>query len=138
MLVRRTWIVVLLAAVFLMHGVPSMATDGTAVASSHPEMPAAPNGGGLATVAAMSGVGAAATHDDEPAGDGSPSHSMASHAWTACLAVLIMGIALLVAVAVRRLPALADRRAASRMHGSSAWVRRPRPPDLASLCLLRT
>jgi hypothetical protein len=136
--VRRTWIVVLLAAVFTMHGIPSAVAGGSSVPTSHVEVPASPGGVDLVPVGAMPGTGSATAHDAEAADREGPSHSMASHAWNACLAVLLMGMAWLAAAAVRRLPAFKESRVALRMHGSIAWVRPPRPPDLAALCLLRT
>lgn len=138
--VRRTWIVVLLAAaVFLMHGIPSMVAGQSSTPTSHVEMSASTGAVDVLAVAAMPGAESAAAHGEGPAEREGPSHSMASHAWNACLAVLLMGMALLVAAAFRRLPPLPpDHRVASRTGGSIGWVRPPRPPDLAALCLLRT
>jgi putative copper export protein len=136
--VRRTWIVVLLAAVFLMHGIPSMAAEQAAVPASHVGTSTAEDGVDLLLVAAVSSADEGTGHDEEWADHGSTSHSLASHAWNACLAVLLMGMALLAAAAFRRLPSPRDRRVTSRVRGSVGWVRPPRPPDLAALCLLRT
>jgi hypothetical protein len=121
-----------------MHGIPSMATGGSSAPTSHVEMSASADSVDLLPVAALPGAESARARDEEPADRGSPAHSMASHAWNACLAVLLMGVALLAVAAVRRLPALWGRPVALRMHGSIAWLRPPRPPDLAALCLLRT
>ena len=136
--VRRTWIVVLLAAVLLMHGVPSIATEQGAAPASHVGTSALEGAMDLLPVAAASSADEVTAHDEERTDHGSTSHSMASHAWNACLAVLLMGMALLVAAAFRKPASLEDRRVAPRVRGSIGWVRPPRPPDLAALCLLRT
>ena len=135
--VRRTRIVVLLAAV-LMHGVPSMATEEGAAPVSHVGTSASDGGMDLLPVAAVSSADEVTAHDGERTDHGSTSHPMASHAWNACLAVLLMGMALLAAAGFRRLPSLTERRVTPRVRGPIGWVRPPRPPDLAALCLLRT
>lgn len=129
--------VVLLAAVFAMHGIPSMAAAGGSVPAAHVEVAAAVDGVDLLPVGSMPDTGSAIAHDVEAADHGGSSQSMASHAWNACLAVLLWGIALLAVSVVRRLPASRDNRVVLRTHGSIAWIRPPRPPDLAALCLLR-
>lgn len=134
---RRAWVVVLLAVVFLMHGVP--ATAQHSVPSPHVEMSAdlaGPDGAGTRPVAVMAQP--AAAHGAEQADHGTSSHSTASHAWNACLAVLLVGMALLVALAVRRRPALPDYPAALRLRGSGACTAPLRPPELSALCVLRT
>ena len=136
--VRRTWIVVLLAAaVFFMHAVPSMVAGQSSTPTSHVEVSASTGGVDVLPVGAMPGAESAAAHGEGPAEREGPSHSMASHAWNACLAVLLMGMALLAATASRRLSSHTDRRVAPRVRGSTGWVRPPRPPTLAALCLLR-
>ncbi|SDN69470.1 hypothetical protein SAMN05428965_1185 [Geodermatophilus sp. DSM 45219] len=128
----RTWILVLLAAVFLMHGIPSTAVGNGATPGAHAETAAGPD---IAT--------ASAAHPAPDSRDGrtdhdSSSHSTASHAWNACLAVLLMGMAVLVLLVVRRSSALPDHRAPPRLPGAVSWVSPPRPPELSVLCLLRT
>ena len=135
--VRRTRILVLLAAV-LMHGVPSMATEEGAAPASHVGTSASDGEMDLFPVAAVSSADEVTAHDEEWTDHGSTSHPMASHAWNACLAVLLMGMALLAAAGFRRLPSLTERRVTPRVRGPIGWVRPPRPPDLAALCLLRT
>lgn len=129
----RTWTLVLLAAVLLMHGIPATAVGERATPGTHGEMAA---GAGVVPTAP-------AAHDAPAAGDGrtdhdSSSHSTASHAWNACLAVLLVVMALLVRLVVWRSSALPDHRAPPRLPGAVSWVRPPRPPDLSVLCLLRT
>ena len=136
--VRRTCIVVLLVAVFLMHGIPSMAMEQGAARASHVGTSASDGGMDLLPVAAVSSADEVTAHDEERTDHGSTSHSMASHAWNACLAVLLMGMALLAAAGSRRLPSLSDRRVTPRVRGPIGWVRPSRPPDLAALCQLRT
>lgn len=135
--VRRMWIVVLLAGVFLMHGAPSMATElpvpaahlGTATSDAGLDFPAA---------ALPSADEVTAQGEERANHSSSTSHPMTSHVWNACLAVLLVGMWLLAAGAFRRLPSATDRRVTPRIRGSIGWVRPPRPPDLAALCLLRT
>ena len=134
---RRMWIVVLLAAVFLMHGAPSMATEQRTVPASHIGTSTSDGRVDLLPVAAASSADEVTAHEEEWTGRGSKSHSTASHAWNACLAVLLMGMALLAATASRRLSSHTDLRVAPRVRGSTGWVRPPRPPTLAALCLLR-
>ena len=129
----RSWILVLLAAVFLMHGIPSTAVGNGATPGAHSEMAAGPD-----VVHTASAAHAAPAVDDERTDHDSSSHSTASHAWNACLAVLLIGMALLVLLVVRRSSALPDHRAPPGMRGSVTWVSPPRPPDLSVLCLLRT
>ncbi|SDO37515.1 DUF6153 family protein [Geodermatophilus sp. DSM 45219] len=136
--VRQTCITVLLAAVFLMHGVPSMATEQGAAPASHVGTSTLEGGMDLLLAGAVSSADQVTAHDEERTNHGSTSHSGASHAWNACLAVLLMGMALLVAAAVRRLSSLESRTLVPRVRGSVGWLRPPRPPDLAALCLLRT
>ena len=136
MLVRRTWIAALLAAVFLMHGIPSMATGGSAAPTAHAEM------AGAAAVAGPSPVdvdhGPEAGPVGQSADPGTPSHTMTTHLWSACLAVLLMGMALLPAAFARKLTPHPVHRVASQLQDSNPWTRPLRPPDLAALCLLRT
>ena len=134
---RRTWIVVLLAAVFLMHGVPLMATERVAAPASHAGTSTLEGGIDLRTVAAASSAGDVTAYGEERTDHGSTSHSMASHVWNVCLAVLLMGMALLAATASRRLSSHTDRRVTPRVRGAIGWVHPPRPPNLAALCLLR-
>ena len=137
--VRRTWVVVLLAAVLLMHGIPAMAPGEGSASSSHVEMSALPDGVGPLPLAAMPGAESAAAHGEETTGRDSPSHPMSSHAWNACLAVLLVGMALLAAAIARGLARQPlNHRTAAHPPVSTPWTTPPRPPDLSVLCLLRT
>ena len=129
----RSWILVLLAAVFLMHGTPTTVVAESAAAGTHGESAAGPD-----VVATASAAHPAPNPGDERTDHDSSSHSTASHAWNACLAVLLIGMALLVLLVVRRSSALPDHRAPPRLPGAASWVSPPRPPELSVLCLLRT
>ncbi len=139
---QRTW-ALLLAAVFLMHGAPSTATEpiadrGGASLAAHTAMVAPQNGVDTSSEATPLGYPPVAARDAQPQ-EGPTSHSMATHLWTACLAVLLAGVALFAAAALRRTrPALQQRGSGGRVRGSPSLVGLPRPPDLLALCLLRT
>lgn len=158
----RGWTaLLLLAAVFAMHGVQcATAADGPghaatslghSLASGEPSSrtahaPAHAHAIAAAGVALAVPVAAAplAGHPDSvpaaagPAGAGGagvPFHA-AGHLWTVCLAVLAAALAVLLATSVPRaahlsVPAVLDAR-------TRLWSSRPpRPPDLSALCLLR-
>jgi hypothetical protein len=150
----RLWTALLmLAAVFAMHGVQCTAaadTAGTAGTTAHV--------GSVAMTALSPGhahAAAAAASPDDPmlsqsaatgtegtagalaeAGHGSAPHDAAAHLWAVCLAVLAAALAGVLTALVPRsvrltAPALGYVRARLR---SPAL---PRPPDLSALCLLR-
>lgn len=140
---RGTWVLVLLAAVFLMHGPPSMAAHASPAGSAAvgaSSAVAAPHAGAdlLGTTAPLDHQ-PVTTSDGAPREHGVPAHTAAAHVWAACLAVLLAGLALLGAlVLVRRLrPILRDLTAAPLWRARS-WPGLLRPPDLATLCVLRT
>ena len=140
--VRRTSALLLLAVVFLMHGAPSMATDpvadGGAPLAAHAAMVAPQSGVDASSEATSLGFPPVAARDAQPQ-EGHTSHSMATQLWTACLAVLLAGVALFAAAALRRTrPAPQQRGSGGRVRGSPSSVGLPRPPDLFALCLLRT
>lgn len=128
----------LLAALFLMHGSPALATEQEAVPRFQVATPTLEGGVGHLSVAALSSADAATAHEGARTDHGSTSHTTASHLWKACLAVLLMGMVLFAEAAFRRLPPSADRWVIPRVLGSTDWVHPPRPPDLAALCVLRT
>jgi hypothetical protein len=151
---RLGWVLLLLAAVFTMHGLQCAGADSAdpsgahgpihaiAAAEPHPvlhvvgpvtamasadHMTASPLA--AAVTAATVGVPLGTDHDSSPHGAG--------HLWALCLAVLAAGLAVLLLALVGRslairLPLL--RRAIGRALGSFSP---PRPPDLYSLCLMR-
>lgn len=140
---RRLWILVLLAAVLSMHGLQYMSPAGT------PEGRATVGHATIATAAGSLVAGAAALSDDVATGveragtiasraiSGEAStHGLPAHVWSLCLAVLLAGLTLLAAASRRADPSAVHepvRRAFVPVDRSVAL----RPPDLASLCLLR-
>ncbi len=124
---RRIAALLLLAAVFSLHGVQCMAGD---------------MGTGHGTQASGTTVvhGAASPEPVSPvAGPLHDSPPMPGAVFEAvCLAVLLTGVVLLgVAALVRRAPASVVRARAPSARWHTWWSRLPRPPDLSALCLLR-
>lgn len=139
--VRRMWVVALLVAVFSMHGVPSVAAAASpafgAVATPHSvtAVARAPASSGMQS-SAPEPVGTMASAQLQ--GHATPAHP-SIHLWAACVAVLLAGMLLAgAAVLVRRLATRPEQRLAASPRWPSSWARPPRPPDLFSLCLLRT
>ncbi|MGY1679925.1 hypothetical protein [Geodermatophilus sp. SYSU D01176] len=155
MTVRLWTALLLLAAVFTVHGAQCTAAAEGAGSASHPavgatglgpihsQLPATaptiladPTDTVHATGAGHAGPpDTAVTAAPASAGHGGAPHDAAGHLWTACLAVLAAGLAVLLAVLAPRLahltsPALTHARARFRS-------RTPRPPGLSALCLLR-
>lgn len=139
---RRTWLVLLLlAAIFLMHGVSTLPGDAErsgATSAAHSAMDVAADGvvlgpAGLTPVVDEPMDGSGASDPGHPAG-----HGTSAHLWSLCLAVLLAGAALVLLILTGRTSP------AERMLSGSRRVRRPaglvgilRPPDLSVLCLLR-
>jgi hypothetical protein len=157
----RLWTALLmLTAVFAMHGVQCVgAADSAEPAATTAHVATTAHGGSVEMIAlspGRAGLAAGTAGVDEPmpahatptatvaavaalvdAGHSGAPHDWAAHLWTACLAVLAAALAVLLALLVRRLvqqepPAL--RTARGRATG---WLIPPRPPDLSALCLLR-
>ena len=146
----RLWAaLLLLAAVFAMHGIQCMATGsalehgstslgaaasvGAAAASVHvgPVADAMPDHG---RVAATHGAGDAGT----TGASGLPAPWHDAHALAVCLAVLLAGLTFLGASALRRGVAVPlVRGSPTSARWPTGWARQPRPPDLSALCLLR-
>ena len=143
---RRIWVVLVLAAVFSMHGLQCMAapeaghaamdaawgTSSTTAMSGTP-MPAALVG---QLVAGELSTGVAAV---VPAGKDSPGSAAAGVA-VVCLAVLFTGVGLLGAALILLLRSGLGARPPTRRPQAAwatGWARPPHPPDLSSLCLLR-
>jgi hypothetical protein len=150
---RRGWVLLLLAAVFAVHGLQCAAADARAtpgvhgtlhatVTGSGPALQLAGPGAGMASVDAMTarplvavltaatmGVPAQEGHGSAPQGSG--------HLWALCLAILAAGLAALLMVLAGRLPEFTL--SLSRRSGVRPWGRLCplRPPDLYSLCLMR-
>ncbi|MGY1708573.1 hypothetical protein ACI8AC_03595 [Geodermatophilus sp. SYSU D00758] len=145
----RPWTALLvLAAVFAVHGLQcTAAADGHAAhaaadlsAAAHGEVASA----GLVVTAALPvsahalaghGVLESAPHAPPGRHPWAPPES-AGHLWTLCLAVLAAGLAVLLAVVAPHLVRLASPAPAS-ARSRSGSPPPPRPPDLSALCLLR-
>jgi hypothetical protein len=130
---RRGWVLLLLAAVFAMHGLHCAAAESSAPSGAHGTIHAVDHMTtpplAAAVTAATAGVPLGVGHDSTPHGAG--------HLWALCLAVLAAGLAVLLLALVRRstairLPLL--RRATGQ---AWEWLSPPQPPDLYSLCLMR-
>ncbi|WP_138733824.1 DUF6153 family protein [Modestobacter excelsi] len=153
----RLWTALLmLAAVFAMHGVQcaGAADSATSAATTvHVVTPAHSGSSAMTALApgqALPAVGAARADDATSAhttvaaaavpvgaGHGSAPHDWAAHLWTACLAVLAAALAVLLALLVPRLVRLGPPALRSPSARASGWLVPPRPPDLSALCLLR-
>lgn len=138
---RRWWIVVVLAAVFSMHGVVLVTTagDAPAVAAQHAMagpatvVPLSDAASGFLAGPAVDAVAAA----EEPMQDTDPGHGVGAHLWSLCLAILA-GLTLLGAlVLTARVSAANPATVGSLTRRARRWPGPPRPPDLARLCLLR-
>jgi hypothetical protein len=139
----RVLALLILAAVFSMHGLQCLSAEP---AGTHPgdhsanvAMGAAPAGDAHLMVAVSADAAPAAIGDTgSSTSHPGPVHS-AAHALAVCLAVLLAGLALLAAVLSLRRSTPPDRREAALARARSWWasIQLPRPPDLASLCLLR-
>jgi hypothetical protein len=158
----RLWTTLLvLAGVFVMHGVQcTVAADDLAHASSavHPAASApgllthsagevtgtltaaTPDvaGPGTAPAATAPAHPASASHEATAVTGSSPTapHGAADHLWTVCLAVLAAALAALLAVLLPH-PGLVTRLALTRVRTRLRSLTPARPPDLAELCLLR-
>ncbi|WP_147261954.1 DUF6153 family protein [Blastococcus sp. TF02A-26] len=148
---RRGWVLLLLAAVFAMHGLQCAAADSGTTTAAHGTVhtsradpdPALHTAGLVmesadamtaaapAALAAGTAIGAslAAGHDSAPHAGG--------HLWAVCLAVLAAGLAAMLLVLTRRIAEFRLPLTRRTPGGPWTWLRPPRPPDLYSLCLMR-
>ena len=145
---RHFCALLLLAAVFSMHGVQCVAADveaghgmaGAAHASRDVAATARP-GDSAPDVLDHVRTDALQTIAQFTAVAGVPKGSPPAHgalAWVVCLAVVLTGMVLLgLAALVRRLPALLVRARGPSGLWHTGWSRILRPPDLSALCLLR-
>jgi hypothetical protein len=152
----RLWTALLmLAAVFSMHGLQCTAGDSAVEHVSTPLGAAASVGAPAAAIHVGTVAAAisdpwrvAATHGARdaastgstglpaPQAPQAPGHD--AHVWAVCLAVLLAGLTILGAVALLRgmaVPLIRGSPTPSRW--LTGWSRQPRPPDLSVLCLLR-
>lgn len=146
----RWWVLLVLATFFTMHGiecaaghagaVDDMSTDAMALTSSGAGVQLAPSVVDHPTVSTAEPAAAARADavDRHGAGHGSPMNSAMTHVGAACLAVLSATLAALVAVAIALAIASSDPAPRS---STPRWAQRLgplRPPDIFSLCVLRT
>ncbi|WP_407062152.1 hypothetical protein [Blastococcus montanus] len=146
----RLWAaLLLLAAVFAMHGVQCVATGWTLEHGSPSFGPAA-SVGASASSAHVGAVGDAMPDhghvpDTHGAGDagatgssGLPAPWHDAHVLAVCLAVLLAGLTSLGALVLRRgLAVPLVRGSPTPCRWPRGWSRQPRPPALSALCLLR-
>ncbi|WP_396137029.1 DUF6153 family protein [Blastococcus goldschmidtiae] len=146
---RKLWILWLFAGVLSMHGAqhvfaePGVGGSASAHADNgigHPSAASAAfspesslSGSSVAApiqrLAAVAGI---------PTPGDAPDHDLANHAWSLCLAVFLAGFLALRATGRGRRLASSARCAVERgLRPPMGWLRPPRPPELASLCLLR-
>jgi peptidoglycan/LPS O-acetylase OafA/YrhL len=156
----RLWTALLmLTAVFAMHGVQcTSAADGAGSATTTAHVATRAHTGPVAMTALTAGqtrtVPEAASFDDPTpahaatatvaavaalvdAGHSGAPHDWAAHLWTACLAVLAVALAVLLALLVPRLVQLGPPAPRSANTRAGRWVTPPLPVDLSALCLLR-
>jgi hypothetical protein len=138
----RVLALLILAAVFSMHGLQCLSVEPAGTHSGdHTAMAAtgAPAGDGhlMAVVSAEAAPAAMGDPGSSTSYPG-PVHS-AAHALAVCLAILLAGLAVLAVLLSISRTAPPDRREAAIARARSWWasIQLPRPPDLASLCLLR-
>lgn len=142
---RRLWVLLLLAAIFSMHGAQYIAADAGV---RHPAAAVAQHGTeGTLDDGSLSGSMAAddQVQQADPSlsatampGQTGPSHDVAAHVWSLCLAILYAGVVLLAVASLIGIVAAPVRRGvASQLSMFKGWSRLPRPPDLSALCLLR-
>lgn len=140
---RRLWVLLLLAAIFSMHGAQYIAADA---GLRHAEVTVAQHGtedsldAGLlsGSMAAGDQLRQADPSPGAKAMAGQPGHGVAAHVWSLCLAILYAGLVLLAAGSLLGVVAArVVRGVASQLSLFKGWSRLPRPPDLSALCLLR-
>ena len=140
---RRWWIVVVLTAVFSMHGVLLISpSGGDAAVEDGAAQHAMAGSQTMVSLPDLDGTfvpgspAASMATADEPLPDTDPGHGDGAHLWSLCLAILA-GVALLGALLSGRAAAVAATAAVHLVRGVRRWPGLPRPPDLAALCLLR-
>ena len=145
---QRLWSLLLLAAVFVVHGVQCMAADADGGhAAMAPVVASAEMGHPSGRDAAADGAAglvltAAVVHSVAgPLGAGLPVDRDSGHGadlWAMCLAVVVGGLVLLGAMGLLRHGTVTPVRGSpSRRFGTRIIPGTLRPPDLSSLCVLR-
>ncbi|CCH87056.1 exported protein of unknown function [Modestobacter italicus] len=143
--IRRLWVLVLLAAIFSMHGAQYIAADA---GLRHAEVAVAQHGTeDPLDAGSLSGSMAADVRLQQAdsqlgttvmAGQPGPSHGVAAHLGSLCLAIMYSGLVLLAAASLIGIVAAPVLRGIASLRSLfSGWSRLPRPPDLSALCLLR-
>jgi hypothetical protein len=153
---RLVMALLLLGAVFAMHGLSCTDTADRGAGHSAPAVTiAGPSGHAMTAAAVASNVlagPAAADHAGPssaipgaggaavvpPTGHGSAPHSSAAHLWAACLAVLAAGLAAMLALLAPHVVRLVAPALSRALTGARGSLPPPRPPDLHAPCLLRT
>ena len=146
---QRVLVLLVLTALFTMHGIQSMGTGqpaGHATMGTVPQAMAAALDGDTLMGSAIGVTRLQPVAEPRPSlaltrnvmPGTAPGHGVAGHFWSLCLAVLLAGLTLVGALAAVR------RVAAAGLPETVGWPRQLlarvgplRPPDLASLCLLR-
>lgn len=142
---RRLWVLLLLAAIFSMHGAQYIAADA---GLRHAEASVAQHG--IEEPLEAGSLSGSMAESEQPQqvdpplgamarpGRPGPSHDVAAHLWSLCLAIVYAGLILLAAASlVGMVVAPVLRGVASHLSLFKGWSRLPRPPDLSALCLLR-
>lgn len=132
---RRFWVLLVLAAVFAMHGVQCTAGMSSPGIGDH-----APSAG--VAVAAVDAGGGLGPHADvagtSRTGHDSSAPASSGHLQALCLTVLAAAVAVLVVLLGDRACGLLLLPRWLPVLPRPGWTRPPRPPDLHTLCLLRT
>lgn len=139
---RCWWALVVLAAVFAMHGLQCVSHDlqahaGHGIAADLVTLPL-PAAVAVDFVTAPDGAAASGGpgHSDH-AMSGDSSSPLPTDFWTVCLAVLGAVVVLLAAAMARGRPATRERPSWASFPRSVSIPALPRPPDLFALCVLR-
>lgn len=145
MLGKRSFVLILLAAILGMHGTPCLADNPAAghAMTMGPAAAAAPlQLAAVATPLADTHTNASPEVDSNPSAitsvaDDTPSHGSMVGAWAACLAVFLAGITAIAALFLGRRTRIAIRSLLDRGRTIIRRAAPPSPPDLSVLCLLR-
>ena len=150
---RRWWALFVLAAVFTMHGLQCAAVEMSGMPGDHGVVASAPVDGYIVSSSDVLGpsavdgtplLAAAGAHNApllSPTSGHVPDaepHGSAHALWTLCLAVLAAGLIAFMAVTGARVRLARQHLTLFNALRALAAVPAPRPPDLYSLCLLRT
>lgn len=136
---RLTWVLLLVAAVFAMHGPLSLAPDtAQAVTVALMDTPSTPTDSPSEAVETRQHAGSLnATAQSEPH-ESAPKHEPSAHIWSLCLAVLATGMAVVGWwVVTRKAPQATAALPTQVARAVLRFPELPRPPDLSALCLLR-